>query len=229
MLRGSTSMKPVHAARCFLILLGLAVGDAAQAQGVSKQATTTARFYSSELRSDTVEIKLAAPGGRDRRDELEWKVRMKAGDTLVYSWTVQLPADQFYFDFHGESDPTPKVKAVSYRKGMGNADNGSMVAPFEHWGEVVGNETVVNLDVFTPKRADYAAEWPGGLSTCPATDPGRERLRVRQSLTMPRLSRSSAASSRLKSTTGSMSITTGAAMRKCSMFRTACLPLAIRP
>ena len=131
MLRGSTSMKPVHAARCFLILLGLAVGDAAQAQGVSKQATTTARFYSSELRSDTVEIKLAAPGGRDRRDELEWKVRMKAGDTLVYSWTVQLPADQFYFDFHGESDPTPKVKAVSYRKDMGNADNGSMVAPFD--------------------------------------------------------------------------------------------------
>ena len=27
----------------------------------------------------------------------------------------------------------------------------------EHWGEVVGDETVLNLDVFTPKRADYAA------------------------------------------------------------------------
>ena len=25
-----------------------------------------------------------------------------------------------------------------------------------HWGEVVGNEVVLNLDVFTPKRAEYA-------------------------------------------------------------------------
>jgi quercetin dioxygenase-like cupin family protein len=26
-----------------------------------------------------------------------------------------------------------------------------------HWGEVVGDETVLNLDVFTPKRSEYAA------------------------------------------------------------------------
>ena len=26
-----------------------------------------------------------------------------------------------------------------------------------HWGEVVGNEPVLNLDVFTPKRPEYAA------------------------------------------------------------------------
>ena len=36
---------------------------------------------------------------------------------------------------------------------------GLLVVPpdAEHWGEVVGNETVLNLDVFTPKRAEYAA------------------------------------------------------------------------
>ena len=36
---------------------------------------------------------------------------------------------------------------------------GLLVVPpdVEHWGEVVGDETVLNLDVFTPKRADYAA------------------------------------------------------------------------
>jgi quercetin dioxygenase-like cupin family protein len=27
----------------------------------------------------------------------------------------------------------------------------------EHWGEVVGDEAVLNLDVFTPKRSEYAA------------------------------------------------------------------------
>jgi quercetin dioxygenase-like cupin family protein len=26
----------------------------------------------------------------------------------------------------------------------------------EHWGEVVGDEEVLNLDVFTPRRAEYA-------------------------------------------------------------------------
>ena len=26
-----------------------------------------------------------------------------------------------------------------------------------HWGEVIGNEVVLNLDVFTPKRSEYAA------------------------------------------------------------------------
>lgn len=26
-----------------------------------------------------------------------------------------------------------------------------------HWGEVVGDEAVLNLDIFTPKRAEYAA------------------------------------------------------------------------
>lgn len=27
----------------------------------------------------------------------------------------------------------------------------------EHWGEVVGDEPVLNLDVFTPQRPEYAA------------------------------------------------------------------------
>lgn len=26
-----------------------------------------------------------------------------------------------------------------------------------HWGEVLGDETVINIDVFTPKRPEYAA------------------------------------------------------------------------
>ncbi len=28
-------------------------------------------------------------------------------------------------------------------------------APLTHWGEVVGNKPVLNLDVFTPRRAEY--------------------------------------------------------------------------
>ena len=36
---------------------------------------------------------------------------------------------------------------------------GLLVVPpnARHWGEVVGDEPVLNLDVFTPKRAEYAS------------------------------------------------------------------------
>jgi quercetin dioxygenase-like cupin family protein len=36
---------------------------------------------------------------------------------------------------------------------------GLLVVPpnVQHWGEVVGDEPVLNLDVFTPKRSEYAA------------------------------------------------------------------------
>lgn len=92
---------------------------------------TLARFYPVALRTDTVEIPLAAAGDADGTDDLEWKVRMRSGDTLVYSWSVDAPAEEFYSDMHGESAPTPEVKVVTYRKGSGIASNGAIVAPFD--------------------------------------------------------------------------------------------------
>ena len=37
------------------------------------------------------------------------------------------------------------------------AAGGLLVVPPDtlHWGEVVGDEEVLNLDVFTPRRAEY--------------------------------------------------------------------------
>lgn len=90
-----------------------------------------ARFYPMALRTDTVEIPLAAAGDADGGDDLEWKVRMQEGTTLVYSWSVAAPSEEFYFDMHGESAPTPEVKVVTYQKGTGVASNGSIVAPFD--------------------------------------------------------------------------------------------------
>lgn len=36
---------------------------------------------------------------------------------------------------------------------------GLLVVPpdVQHWGEVIGDEPVLNLDVFTPKRSEYAS------------------------------------------------------------------------
>jgi hypothetical protein len=88
-----------------------------------------ARFYPVAFRTDTVDIPLAAAG--DENDDLEWKVRMRSGATLVYSWTADATPEEFYVDMHGESAPTPDVKVVTYRKGADVASNGAIVAPFD--------------------------------------------------------------------------------------------------
>lgn len=46
------------------------------------------------------------------------------------------------------------VGGVAHLLGPG----GLLVVPpnVEHWGEVVGDEPVMNLDVFTPRRPEYA-------------------------------------------------------------------------
>lgn len=93
--------------------------------------TAVAHSYTAEFRTDTVEIPLAGAGDADHRDQLEWKVRMQTGDTLVYSWRVAAPEDQFYADFHGQTDPTPEVQVLTYKKGTMVADNGSVVAQFD--------------------------------------------------------------------------------------------------
>lgn len=90
-----------------------------------------ARFYPVAFRTDTVEIPLAAAGDADGSDDLEWKVRMRNGGTLVYSWSVDAPPEEFYSDMHGESAPAPEVKVVTYRKGAGIGSNGAIVAPFD--------------------------------------------------------------------------------------------------
>lgn len=96
---------------------------------VTAGATGVAHSYANTLRTETIEIPLAAapsPGY-----DLEYKVRMKAGETLAYSWSVAAPATEFYYDFHSESDPTPQIKVASHKEGAGNTANGSLVAPFD--------------------------------------------------------------------------------------------------
>ena len=47
-----------------------------------------ARSYPTPFRSDVVEIPLKAGGDRARGEELEYKVRVKEGGALVYSWKI---------------------------------------------------------------------------------------------------------------------------------------------
>ena len=97
----------------------------------SAQSNAVAHFYPTEFRTDTIDIQLSASGDPKGGDELEWKVRMKSGDTLIYSWNVAAPPEEFYFDFHGQSDPAPDVKVLSYQESVGISSNGAVVAQFD--------------------------------------------------------------------------------------------------
>ena len=96
---------------------------------VSAGTTTPTHEYPTAFRSDYVDIPLAATG-----DELEYKVRMKPGDSYVYSWSVDgVPSpEEFYYDFHGETPAgpgVPEAKVVEYKQATGVRANGTLVAP----------------------------------------------------------------------------------------------------
>jgi hypothetical protein len=96
----------------------------------------TVRYYESGYRSDFVDIPLRSSDTGPTGSELEYKVRMKAGGTLVYSWTVPGIAnpEEFYYDFHGEA-PAKNAGAegtvVEYRQATGSHSAGTLVAPFD--------------------------------------------------------------------------------------------------
>ena len=86
-----------------------------------------AREYPAPFRTDTIDIPLKAEG------EIEYKVKMKAGQTLIYSWSVAAPPEEFYSDFHSQEWPQkgPKEVVVSHKVGVGVGGNGAMTAPFD--------------------------------------------------------------------------------------------------
>ena len=103
--------------------------SAAGAPGAPVPAQVLARSYPAPFRTDTVDIPLKP--GESEGAELEYKVQMKAGQTLVYSWTVDAPPEEFYFDFHSEMRPAPKETVVSHEQAVGVARNGALTAPFD--------------------------------------------------------------------------------------------------
>lgn len=91
------------------------------------------QFYTRAYRSDEIDIPLATIDAGMGGEELEYKVRMKKGDSIVYSWTVDgvTNPEEFYFDFHGETPPNPEVQVVEFRQATGLSSNGVMIAPMD--------------------------------------------------------------------------------------------------
>lgn len=91
---------------------------------------STARFYETPYRADVIDIPLFPKDGGGP-SQLEYKVRMKTGETLIYSWEAQgAGADDFFFDMHSETDG-PDVRVVEFKQATGARSNGSLVAPID--------------------------------------------------------------------------------------------------
>jgi hypothetical protein len=123
---------------------------AAEAQAPPDAAGATGsavRYYEAGYRTDFVDIPLKSGDfGRDGA-ELEYKVQMKPGTTLAYSWTVTGldNPEEFYFDFHGEAPAKEGKEAVvvEYKQATGAQSHGTLVAPFEGvFGWYVQNQSL---------------------------------------------------------------------------------------
>ena len=96
----------------------------------------SARREPAAFRTDIFEIPLAADGDERRRNALEFKVRLRKGSVLVYSWKAEglrIPED-LMFDFHGHTvaaEARGAVSVAAYEKGSGSTANGSLVAPVD--------------------------------------------------------------------------------------------------
>lgn len=90
----------------------------------------TYRQYKANHRSDTVDIPVRPNGG-----EIEYMVKMRQGDSMVYSWrAVEIATpERLSSEFHGHTDRAPGTTGtlIFYRKATGGSENGALIAPFD--------------------------------------------------------------------------------------------------
>lgn len=112
----------------------------------------SAGFQAAPFHSDEVKIKLKGDG------ELEYKFRLKKGESIVYSWKSDT---KLYYDFHAESEPKPgedktnyKPTVIRYKEEMDGVSeaHGSLTAPFDgihgwYWLNLDSKPTTVTMKV----------------------------------------------------------------------------------
>jgi hypothetical protein len=89
--------------------------------GTLDEKTPVGAYDEPTQRRDSQRIALPAGAG------LEFKLYMRAGDTLEYSWTAR---DFLQYDFHGEETGAPPDAFTSHKQGEARQDSDGFVAPF---------------------------------------------------------------------------------------------------
>ncbi len=145
--------------RSHIVLAAAACGAAALATPASAQTNwneiptpagkeALARSYPAGYRTDVIDVPIRGNDG-----DLEYKIQMKAGSTVVYSWEVQRigKPEEFYTEFHGHTEPVGgRGDLMFYEKGTGAKASGALVAPWEgihgwYWQNQSTGPVVVRL------------------------------------------------------------------------------------
>ena len=87
------------------------------------------RTHGIAYRTDVIDVPVRGNGG-----DVEYMIKMTAGDTLVYSWEVPGVADPqaFLTEFHGHTEPVGgRGNLMFYEKCPGAKANGSLIAPWQ--------------------------------------------------------------------------------------------------
>ena len=113
-----------------LVLVGLTLATAASSQVEWNETPLAAgifREYTTDYRTDVIDIPL------DPRGELEYKLGLNEGESIVYQWDAVDLKDPalLYAEFHGHTEPVNNVgDLMFYRKATGATERGTLVAPF---------------------------------------------------------------------------------------------------
>ena len=100
-----------------------AVAAASTAAVPPATPSLNAWFFPTVYKTDTIKIPIGGDG------EVEYKVKMKAGEAMVYSW--QSDSGNVYYDFHGEPAGNPKGSQTYKKDEELKSANGAFVAPFD--------------------------------------------------------------------------------------------------
>jgi hypothetical protein len=117
---------------------GSTAAPAAPASGVN------AWYFTMPYKTDTIVIPIKGDG------EVEYKIKMKAGDALVYSWLSD--KGNVYYDFHGEPTGNPKGSQTYKKDEELRSANGAFVAPFDgihgwYWLNLTGDPIKITLKI----------------------------------------------------------------------------------
>ena len=113
-----------------VVVAGLALATAASSQvnwNEMPLADGVFREYTTDYRTDVIDIPLGS------LEELEYKLGLNEGDSIVYQWDAVDLKDPalLYAEFHGHTEPVNNVgDLMFYRKATGATERGTLVAPF---------------------------------------------------------------------------------------------------
>ncbi len=101
-------------------------------------------FFPAAYKSDVIQIPIKADG------EVEYKIKMQAGQALVYSW--QSDSGNVYYDFHGEPPNNPKGSQSYKVEEELKSAHGAFVAPFDgihgwYWLNLTGQPIKITLNI----------------------------------------------------------------------------------